>query len=270
MKPAARAQTPKPTVRRLDDAETVARAGAGEWVRLARAAAAKKRRFRVALAGGSTPQRLYELLATPLFAGMWDPTAVDFVFGDERAVAPDAPDSNYRMAREALLDPVKAPVTRVHRMEGERADLEAAAADYEALLARVCGTRPRSAGGPPPALDLVLLGLGPDGHTASLFPHAASLRETARWVVATDPPAPPLAPRVRRLTLTLPVLNRAAQVVFVVEGEAKAERLAEVLEGPRDPERLPAQGVAPAQGRLVWLVDRAAASKLAHTEVADG
>jgi len=260
----------KPTLRRLDDAETLARAGAGEWVRLARAASARKRRFRVALAGGSTPQRLYELLGAPPFVEMWDPAAVDFVFGDERAVDPDAPESNYRMAREALFEPAKVPPARVHRMEGERADLAAAAADYETRLARVCGTRPRSAGGPPPALDLVLLGLGSDGHTASLFPHAASLRERERWVVAADPPAPPLAPRVRRLTLTLPVLDRAVQVMFLVQGDAKAERVAEVLEGPRDPERLPAQGVAPARGRLVWLLDRAAASRLVRTEVVDG
>jgi len=259
-----------PTVRRLDDAETVARAGAGEWVRLARAAAAKGRRFRVALSGGSTPKRLYALLAAPPFAGMWDPAEVEYLFGDERAVAPDAPESNYRMARETLLDAVKAPAARVHRMEGERADLDAAATDYEARLARVCGTRPRTAGGPPPALDLVLLGLGPDGHTASLFPHAPSLGERERWVVAADPPAPPVMPQVRRLTVTLPLLARAAHVVFLVEGEAKAEPLAQVLEGPRDPDALPAQAVAPAKGRLVWLVDRAAASRLERTEVVDG
>lgn len=259
-----------PAVRRLEDAETLARAGAGEWVRLARAAAAKGRRFRVALAGGSTPKRLYARLTAPPFAAMWDPAQVEFLFGDERAVAPDAPESNYRMAREALFDPVKAPAACVHRMEGERTDLDAAAADYEARLARVCGTRPRSAGGPPPALDLVLLGLGPDGHTASLFPHARSLDERTRWVVATDPPAPPVAPPVRRITVTLPLLTRAANVLFLVEGEAKAERLAQVLEGPPDPGALPAQAVSPTKGRLVWLVDRAAASRLTRTEVVDG
>jgi 6-phosphogluconolactonase len=260
----------RPVVRRLADAETVARAGAGEWVRLFRAARAKGRRFRVALAGGSTPRRLYGTLAAEPFAGMWEPAGVDFLFGDERAVAPDAAESNYRMAREALLDPVRAPAARVHRMEAERDDLDAAARDYEASLARVCGTRPRDAGGPPPSLDLVLLGLGPDGHTASLFPHAPALRESARWVVAADAPPPPLLPQARRLTVTFPLLRRAAMVVFLVEGESKAARLAEVLDGPADPERLPAQGVAPVAGRLVWLVDRAAASKLVHAPVVDG
>lgn len=261
---------PPATVRRLEDSETVARAAAGEWARLARATAMRGRRFRVALAGGATPRRCYELLAAPPFAAMWDPAQVELWFGDERAVPPDAVESNYRMVREALLDVARVPAARVHRMEAERADLDTAAADYEARLARVCGTRPRTAGGPPPVLDLVLLGLGSDGHTASLFPHAASLGERERWVVATERPHSPIAPPVRRLTLTLPLLARAAQVVFLVVGEAKAERLAEVLEGPRDPERLPAQAVAPAQGRLVWLIDRAAGSRLVRTEVADG
>jgi 6-phosphogluconolactonase len=242
-------------IRVFADAEAVSRAAAQEFVRCAGPAIAARGRFAVALSGGSTPRRLYQLLAAEPFRAQVDWSRVDFFWGDERCVPPDHPDSNYRMAREAMLEKLPVPADRVHRMEAERADRDAAARDYEQTLARVLGV---PAGGEPPALDLILLGLGPDGHTASLFPHTAALAEKSRWVVVNYVPKF----NTDRLTLTAPVLNQAREVLFLVAGADKAEPLAEVLEGPPDPERLPAQMIRPAQGRLVWYVDRLAAARL--------
>jgi 6-phosphogluconolactonase len=159
------------------------------------------------------------------------------------------------MAKETLLDAVPIPAGRVHRMAAEEADPAAAAAAYEAEIARVLGGSP---GGAPPALDLVLLGMGPDGHTASLFPHTAALGERQRWVVANH--VPKLG--ANRVTMTWPILNRAAHVFFLVVGADKATVLREVLEGPPDVARLPSQGIRPEAGRLVWICDRSAASAL--------
>jgi 6-phosphogluconolactonase len=244
-----------PTILRLPDAEEVGAAAAHEFVRCARSALAARGRFSVALAGGSTPRRSYERLGEAPLRGQVDWDGVDFFWSDERAVPPDHRDSNYRMACEALLDRLAIDARRLHRMQGERADLDAAARDYEAELARAFGVAPSDE---PPALDLVFLGLGGDGHTASLFPHTAALRETTRWAVANH------VPRLgaRRLTLTAPILNRAARVVFLVAGAEKADILAEVLEGPADPERLPSQLIRPQSGALVWIVDRLAAARL--------
>src|SRR5262249_36643408 len=150
-----------------------------------------------------------------------DWSRVELFFGDERAVPPDDPDSNYRMARETLLAPLAIAAARVHRMEGERADLDAAARDYERELARVLGGAP---GGEPPQLDPVLLGMGPDGHTASLFPHSAALAESRRWVVANE--VPKLS--TRRITFTFPLIERARAQLVLVAGAAKAAALAEV------------------------------------------
>jgi 6-phosphogluconolactonase len=159
------------------------------------------------------------------------------------------------MTREALLDHVPIPPERVHRVAAEMADPAAAAAAYEAEIARVLGGVP---GGPPQAFDLVLLGLGADGHTASLFPHTAAVAERRRWVVANW--VPRLA--AHRITLTLPVLNRAATVLFLATGTDKAAILRAVLEGPLEPERLPAQAVRPESGAPVWLIDRPAVASL--------
>jgi 6-phosphogluconolactonase len=159
------------------------------------------------------------------------------------------------MAREAMLAALPIPADHVHRLEAERSDRDAAARDYEAVLARVFGA---DLAGPPPAFDLVLLGMGPDGHTASLFPHTRALGETARWVLVNFVPKF----NTDRLTFTRPVLNRAREVLFLVAGADKAEVLADVLAGPDDPERLPSQSVRPADGRLVWFLDRAAAARL--------
>jgi 6-phosphogluconolactonase len=203
-----------------------------------RRAAARGGRCALALSGGSTPRPAYERLATE--PGMpW--SAVEIYFGDERAVPPTDPASNYRMAREALVDRVGLPAERVHRMEADDPDVEAAAARYAALL--------------PDRLDVLVLGMGPDGHTASLFPRSPALRETRRKVVPARSPVPP----VDRLTITPPVITSARRVAVITAGAAKAPLLAQVLRGPWRPEELPAQLAR--EG--TWLVDRAAAAALA-------
>lgn len=219
-------------------------------VALVDAAVAATGRCTLAVAGGSTPRPVYERLASPACAGRipWD--RVHIFFGDERCVPPDDERSNYRMVREALLDRVPVPASQVHRIVGEEPP-HAAAADYERTLR---GCFPGSA---PPAFDLICLGLGDDGHTASLFPGGDGLRESERWAV----PQPAVA-GIRRVTLTPPVLNAAREVIFLVEGAGKARVVQEVLTGPHEPDRLPAQIVAPARGRVRWLVDAAAGARL--------
>lgn len=244
-----------PIVRQMGDAEQVSRAAAEEFVRLARSAIVARGRFTVTLSGGSTPRRLYELLAEAPFRGRVDWPNLEFFWGDERAVPPDHKDSNFRMTHEVLLRRIEISDAQVHRLQAEREDRDAAARDYEAEIARVFGV---PGGTEPPAFDLVLLGMGPDGHTASLFPHTSALKETARWVVANH--VPKLASY--RLTLTPVILNRAACVMFLVAGDDKAAVLGEVLGGKHDPERLPSQLISPVAGRLLWLIDRAAASRL--------
>ena len=245
-------------VRRLPDAEGVSVAAADEFVSLARQAVDRHGRFRVALSGGSTPRRLYELLADGHRRSQVEWDRVEFFWGDERAVPPDHPESNYGMAAAVLLDRLAVPAGQVHRIRGEAPDLEHAARDYHLEIARAFDVPPE---GPPPAFDLIFLGMGPDGHTASLFPYSEGLPERRRWVVSH------FVARVdaRRITLTPPTLNRAREIRLLVVGADKAPTLHEVLEGPRDPERLPAQLVAPESGRLVWLVDEAAAAELQDT-----
>lgn len=241
---------------RLADGEAVCCAAAEEVVRCARAAVAARGRFTVALSGGSTPRRLYELLAAPPFREQIDWERMEVFWGDERAVPPDHPDSNFGMAHAALFAKVPAPPARVHRMPGERTDRDVAAQEYAAEIARTFAV---PSAGEPPVLDLILLGMGPDGHTASLFPHTDAVRERRRWVVRNYVPKL----QADRLTLTAPILSRGATILFLVAGADKAPVLREVLEGPPDLERLPSQLIRPTAGRLVWLVDRAAASRLA-------
>jgi 6-phosphogluconolactonase len=229
--------------------EAVARTAAEELLRVAGQSVAERGSFALALSGGSTPRRLYALLADPAasFRGRfpWDRTHV--FFGDERPVPPDHPESNFRMANEALLRHV--PVASVHRIHGEEAD---GAEAYQAELRQFFGI---AAGGPPPRLDLVLLGLGPDGHTASLFPGSAALAERNRWVVS------PFVERLgtRRTSLTYPVLSRARSVVFLVSGAEKAGVLQRVLAPEPGTELLPAARVRPERGELLWIVDAPAA-----------
>ena len=214
-------------------------------------------RFTLALAGGSTPRGLYELLATPRYARRIDWPQVHVFWGDERCVAPDHPDSNYRMAREALLDRVPVLPSNVHRIRGEDPPAAAAAA-HEDDLRRVFSTPdgpPREA--PGTCFDLVLLGMGDNGHTASLFPGLTAVRERKRWVVAEYVSEVSMW----RVTLTPPVINAAADVVFLVSGAGKASMLHRVLQGPRQPDTLPAQAIVPRAG-ATWLVDVAAAASL--------
>jgi 6-phosphogluconolactonase len=242
-------------IRQVATARELSHAAAELFVSIGQQAIAARDRFTIVLAGGSTPRQLYELLAADPWRNQLDWAAVEWFFGDERAVAPEHIDSNYRMARESLLGRVDAPRQRIHRMQGERADLESAAADYQSEMASVFNCRVDA---PPPVFDLVLLGMGGDGHTASLFPHTRALSIDNSWVAANEVPQLD----TRRMTLTLPVLNRAANVLFLVAGADKATALADVLEGPLDSQRLPAQSVQPSAGQLTWLVDQAAAEKL--------
>lgn len=244
------------------DAPALTRLAAEEVVRRAEAALAERGRFAVALSGGSTPQALYALLADanePFRARLrWEDTHV--FFGDERHVPPDHPDSNYGMARAALLDKVPIPPGNVHRIRAEL-DAPTAALEYEAELRRVLesgfpGTSAGGAAGELPRLDLVLLGLGADGHTASLFPGSTALLEAARLVVA------PWVDRLKsyRITLTLPALGAARAIAFLVSGAGKAARVADVLEGAGA--SLPAGRVRADGGDLLWLLDAPAASLL--------
>ncbi len=237
-------------VRVCGDAGALATAAREEWLGQARAAIGERGRFIVALSGGSTPHALYASLEPRDLP--WD--RVEVFFGDERCVPPDHEDSNYRMVREALLSRVPIPHASIHRICGEMEDPEDAAAEYEADLRRSFGLGE----GDWPHFDLALLGLGADGHTASLFPGSRALRERVRLVAATDDAKSGL----RRITLTPPVFESARCAMFLVSGEGKAEALRAALEGPRDPERVPAQIIEPRGGRLLWLVDAAAARRL--------
>ena len=241
-------------VRVQADAAGVASAAARLFVDAAQRAGRERGRFFVALSGGSTPRALYQLLAAPPYHDQVDWSRTWVFWGDERCVPPDSDESNYRMARETLLFHVPVHANQVFRMRGELADADAAAALYEMDLRRAFALAP----GALPRFDLVLLGLGPDGHTASLFPHTAGLRVTDRFVTANHV----AKLNTNRLTLTAPVLNAAALVVFLVAGADKTVALAEVLDGARQPDEYPAQLIAPTNGQLIWLVDRAAAANL--------
>jgi len=230
------------------DAVTVATADA--LVAAAAEAIAARGRFLLVLSGGSTPKALYELLATPAYAPRIDWSRTHVFWGDERCVPPDDRSSNYRMAREALLDRVPISPEAIHRLRGEDQPAAAAAA-YEETLRGVFGAGP-------PRFDVVLLGMGDNGHTASLFPHLKAVRETSRWVMAEYVGEVSMW----RLTLTPPALNAAAHVLFVVVGADKAAMLKRVLEGPQDIDLLPAQVIAPTDGALTWMVDSAATAKL--------
>jgi 6-phosphogluconolactonase len=238
----------------LADRNALMRAAADRVVDRAVSAIATRGRFDWALAGGSTPEALYRLLASPDYVGRVDWSRVHFFWGDERCVPPEHPDSNYRMARLALLDALAPSPENVHRMAGELPP-RLAAERYEAELERCFGLR---VGDGFPELDLILLGMGGDGHTASLFPGTPGLAESRRWVI--DNPIESLG--VTRLTLTFPVLDAAAHVLFLVAGADKAERLAQVLSGASVTEPLPAQRVHPRVEDPEWLVDAAAAACL--------
>ena len=243
----------------LPTAEALAEDAAQRFAGAASNAVRSHGEFVVALSGGATPRSLYARLAAPPYAATVPWSLVQFLWGDERCVAPNQAASNYRMAREALLDHVAIDPENVHRIRGEDAPALAAQA-YERTLRTVLRT-PR---GPPrqtpgARIDLVLLGLGDDGHTASLFPGAHDAPGEA-WVVARYHEAS----SQWRVTLTPVLINAAAEVLFLVSGEAKSAIVRRVLEGPRQPQELPAQLIAPADGggRMLWLLDAAAARDL--------
>ena len=244
----------------LPDAETVARRGADLFALAAQEAAAARGAFVAALSGGETPRALYGLLARQQFAQKIPWRRVHLYWGDERCVPPDDERSNYRMAFEAFIGKVPMPADNVHRMRGEDEPDEAARA-YERALTRPPALA-ASSKADLPVIDLLLLGLGADGHTASLFPHTPALREAERLVVVNEGEG-----TGKRLTVTYPVINAARHVVFVVTGGAKAGMVAEVLEGLRAPDAVPAQGVAPVRGVVTWLLDRDAASELSEAVV---
>jgi 6-phosphogluconolactonase len=237
----------------LEDPPALAEAAARAIVDAATEAVTARGRFTIALAGGATPRATYERLAVAPYRDRmpWDRTFV--FFGDERAVGPDHVDSNYRMAHDALLSSVPIPATQVFRIHGEAGDPETAATEYARTLASVFKTRR----GEIPRLDLVLLGLGVDGHTASLFPGSPVLKEVFRTVAAVHAAAAIIP---QRLTMTFPILDAAARVIFLVTGAEKAKAVKAALSDHAA--GLPAAMVRPVDGRLVWLLDRAAARLL--------
>jgi 6-phosphogluconolactonase len=238
-----------PELRIFETSADLFRGAAEEFCAQALDAVAQHGKFSVALSGGSTPKSLYTLLASGAFPKFpWDKTY--FFFGDERHVPPDNAESNYRMANEAMLP--KVPAQNVFRIPAEMKDADAVAGIYEQTLRKFFSLTP----GEFPRFDLILLGLGPDGHTASLFPASAALSENKKLVVANWVEKF----KTSRITFTFPVLNHAACVMFLASGPDKAGILREVLENPRAD--LPSQKVRPQDGKLIWMVDRAAAADL--------
>ncbi len=238
-----------PEIAVYSDRTALAHAAAERFVAAAAQATAGGR-FTVALSGGSTPRDLYADLASDEFRGRVDWTKCFFFWGDERAVPPDDPQSNYRMANETLLARVPVPRANIFRIPAEKSPAVAADA-YEQVLKEFWGDAL-------PRFDLVLLGLGSNGHTASLFPHAAVLDEKRRWC------APVWVDELKtdRITLTVPVLNAGRLVIFLVAGADKAATVREVLQGPYQPDQLPAQLIRPTEGKLLWMLDKAAAEQI--------
>ncbi len=245
-----------PELKILPDTRSVAHVAADAIVSAAESAIAARGHFTIALSGGNTPENLYRLLATEQYRAQIDWANTYIFWGDERCVPPDHRDSSYRMAREALLDHVPLPAGNIFRMRGEDEPHSAAEA-YEQGL-RDFFTRREADVLVQPRFDLILLGMGDDGHTASLFPNTDAVDERSRWVIAH------YVPRVEmwRISLTAPAINAARQIMFLVTGAGKADTLREVLTGPHRPRQLPAQLVQPVDGRLIWLVDQAAAARL--------
>ena len=242
-------------VRILADAAAIAKRAAQEFVYGAAAAVKHKGSFAVALAGGSTPKTLYGMLVNdPALRAQvpWD--KMQLFFGDERNVGPDHPDSNFRMATEAMISKAPLKPEQIHRIKGEDPNTERAALDYEQTLR----SQFKLSGAQWPRFDLILLGMGNEGHTLSLFPGTKALHDNGRlvmrnWVGKLY---------TERVTITAPVANNAALAIFMVAGSDKALALKGVLEGPYEPEQLPAQMIQPQNGKLLWLVDTAAGSAL--------
>lgn len=212
-------------------------------------------RFIMALSGGSTPKTLYQTLALPEWKTRLEWQKIHFLFGDERCVPPDHQDSNFNMAQASLFHPLAIPPNHIFRMKGEGEDPSPVAREYEQTIRQLTETQPPAM----PRIDLVLLGLGDDGHTASLFPGTSALQETKKIVTVGQAPT-----GIRsRLTLTLGVLNQAAMVLFLVTGKGKADMVRRILEPTSEEDRsLPAAQITPESGQLVWMLDQAAAAGL--------
>ncbi|GAB4108827.1 MAG: 6-phosphogluconolactonase [Roseiflexaceae bacterium] len=238
-----------------DTPGALAEAAARHMARLAREAVAARGVFSAALSGGSTPHAMFSLLAQEPLRSTIDWEKLHIFWSDERYVAPDDPESSYRMARETLLQHVHIPAANVYLVPTVGSTPEGAAEAYAATIAAMLP-------GDPPRFDLILLGMGPDGHTASLFPGAPAVAQPPNELVVPvyNSPKPPPT----RVTFTYRLINAAANVLFLVAGADKAATLRDVLRGPHDPPRLPAQGVQPSNGTLTWLADRAAAELLAQ------
>jgi 6-phosphogluconolactonase len=240
------------SVHRFRDLDALSRAVADEVIEILRTAVQARGRGSLALSGGKTPERSFRVLADRGPRALpWH--RIDLFWSDERAVPPSHPASNYRMAREALIDPLGLPGDRVHRVAGELGDPAAAAREYEAELVRALGA--------PPVIDLVLLGLGADGHTASIFPGTVSPAEAASWAMSSVAPGS-AGGAGARITLTPRTLNAARHVRFVVAGAEKAGAVAAAIEGPRDPLWRPAHRIVLVDGEVGWRLDDAAAAGL--------
>jgi 6-phosphogluconolactonase len=233
------------------DAQDLAETAAQHFLWLGNEAIRSSGRFVVAFAGGSTPKNTYRFLSSPEYATRINWRLVHVFWGDERFVPPDHPESNYRMTKETLLDRVSIPPGNIHRMRGEL-EPQKAADEYETHMKRFFEGQPH--------FDLVLLGLGADGHTASLFPGTKAIQETERWVISH------FVEKLDawRITLTPAIVNQARNINFIVSGKGKASILQRVLHGPRQPMLLPSQIIAPVNGTISWLVDASAASQLDH------
>ena len=241
------------------DAAALARRAAQYFVEMVDEAVGGRGRARIAISGGSTPKAAFELLGDPAepWRGRMQWDRLELYWVDERCVPPDDQQSNYRMTRETLLDRTPLRPEQIHRMEGEL-EPEVAAARYESELRNSF----RLEGAELPRFDLISLGMGPDGHTASLFPHTEGLHEMSPLVTANHVPQMDSW----RITLTWPVINRASSVFFLISGADKAQILKQVLTGPRDVERLPSQLIRPASGILTLILDKSAAAELPATD----
>jgi len=239
------------------DSESLISGSADFIAELAAKAISERGRFTLALSGGNTPKPIYARLATAGYADRLDWSKVHIFFGDERCVPPDDPSSNYHMVRTALFDQVPLPAANIYRIMGED-EPEQAAVDYAGVLQRTFGGDAEVGGPPPEGFDLILLGMGDNGHTASLFPGLAVVTEPDLWVMAQYVEVVGMW----RVTLTPVVINAARQVAFLVAGANKVEMLHKVLEGPYQPVVLPSQIIKPTHGELRWLMDAPAAAGL--------
>ncbi len=234
------------------DTETLNQEAAQYIVRIAQESIAAHRRFTIALSGGSTPKKLYGLLAQEPYRSQIDWNSVEIFWSDERCVPPDDAESNYLMAKQVLLSKVPIPANQIHRMPADLADRDAASYAYTLEMQQTIGSEGV------PSFDLIQLGMGPECHTASLFPQQPSLHEQQRLVMPVTVPKPPPP----RLTFTPRLLNAASHILFLVTGAEKQDAVKAVLEGEYQPDEYPAQIVQPTKGEVTWMLDTAAAAKL--------